>query len=140
MKTLAERVHEIELTLREMQSQLSQITTASESATIIPLEEGCAVNLDELEKKMEEQYALMVARAKEIDQLQERILAEVENLRVVVKEKEILLAAREVEFAGLKRILEERVDQLENLAKNRREGRRRGGRLVSFLVDIGKKH
>jgi len=107
---------------------------------LITLEEGTAVDLEELEKKMEEKCSLLTVRERELQDLQKRMSAEFENLKAEIRERELLLAAREMEVKSLKQTMGARIEELENLAKNQAGGMRRTNRLVSFLVDIGKKH
>jgi chaperonin cofactor prefoldin len=154
-ETLTSRVRKIELTFKEMESQLKQAisklearaerfkeseqriseqiidlqnqirenrSTGPNPENLITLEEGYAVNLEELEKRMEEKYSLLAERERELQELQKRISAEFEGLRAEIKGKDLLLAARE------------------NLLQNQGGSKKRGARLVSFLVDIGKKH
>lgn len=153
--TLTSRVRKIELTFKEMESQLKQaiskleakaerfkeseqriseqnielqnqirenMPTGPNPENPITLEEGYAVNLEELEKRMEEKYSLLAERERELQELQKRISAEFEGLKAEIKERDLLLAARE------------------NLLQNQVGGKKRSARLVSFLVDIGKKH
>lgn len=156
-QSLTNRMSKIELTFKKMESQLKQTTSDLEAQAervkeseqrisgqiidlrnqirekmatgpnlegLVTLEEGYAVDLEELEKKMEEKYSLLAARERELQDLQRRISAEFENLRAGIKEREVLLAARGTEVKSLKQTM----------------GVRRATRLVSFLVDIGKKH
>lgn len=153
--TLTSRVRKIELTFKGMESQLKQaiskleakverfkeseqriseqnielqnqirenMPTGPNPENLITLEEGYAVNLEELEKRMEEKYSLLAERERELQELQKRISAEFEGLKAEIKERDLLLAARE------------------NLLQNQVGGKKRSARLVSFLVDIGKKH
>lgn len=154
-ETLTSRVRKVELTFEEIESQLKQsiskleagaerfreseqriseqiidlqnqikenMSTGPNPENLITLEEGYAVNLEELEKRMEEKYSLLAERERELQELQKKILAEFEGLKAEIKERDLLLAARE------------------NLLPNQGGSKRRSARLVSFLVDIGKKH
>jgi hypothetical protein len=105
----------------------------------VMLEANCAVDLVELERKMDEKYSFLSAKEKELQELEKKIHAEVEKLLAEIKERDLLLAAREVELRNLKQGIASRLDELEGLVKRRTVGGRTA-RLVSFLVDIGKKH
>lgn len=105
-ETLAKRIGKVELALEKIDSQIREIrATGPNPDSMITLDEGCVVNLEELEKKMEEKYNLLAAREEELQNLQKRISVE-----------------------------------LENLIKKQPAGGNKATRLVSFLVDIGKKH
>ena len=121
------------------QIQGKMVPAASLDAPVI-LEEGCAVDLDELEKRMEEKCSLLTARERELQELQKKISEEFEKLRSEIRERDILPASREIDVRGLKQRLGARTEELKNFAKNQLGARRRTNRLVSFLVDIGKKH
>jgi hypothetical protein len=103
------------------------------------LESDYEVDLAELERKMNEKYSALSAKERELQQLEKKIYAEVEKLLAEIKERDLLLAAREVEIRNLKQSLSSRLDDLESLVKGRSVGARTA-RLVSFLVDIGKRH
>ena len=105
----------------------------------VMLEADCAVDLVELERKMNEKYFVLSAKERELQELEKKIYAEVERLLAEIKERDLLLAAREVEIRNLKQSLASRLDNLEGLVKRRTVGARTA-RLVSFLVDIGKRH
>jgi chaperonin cofactor prefoldin len=153
-ETLTSRVRKVELTFKEIESQLKEaisklearaerfqeseqrisgqiidlqnqirqnMPTGPNPENLITLEEGYAVNLEELEKRMEEKYSLLAERERELQELQKRISAEFEGVRTQIKERDLLLGARE------------------NLLRNQGGSKKRGARLVSFFVDIGKK-
>ena len=125
----------------DLQNQIREIrATGPNPDSMITLDEGCVVNLEVLEKKMEEKYDLLAAREEELQNLQKRISAEFENLRAEIKERDLLLAAREVEIKSFKQTLGSRIEELKNLVKKQPWGKNKATRLVSFLVDIGKKH
>ena len=108
-------------------------------ASFIALEEGCAVDLEGWERKMDDKYALLSAKERELKELEKKIYGELEKLLDEIKQRDLLLAAREVELRSLKQGLASRLDELEGLV-TKRSGGRKAARLVSFLVDIGKKH
>lgn len=124
----------------DLQNQVRERVATLNPDGLITLEEGCAVNLEELENKMEEKYSLLIAREKELDNLEKKISAELERLRSEIRERDLLLAARETELKGLRQALSARIEELEILAKSQAGGRGRTHRFVSFLADIGKKH
>lgn len=136
---------------REVESKiLSQIAEAQRqvSATsggqnlpesFIALEEESAVDLDGWEKKMDEKYAALCAKESQLQELEKRISGELEKLLSEIKQRDLLLAAREEELTILKQSVASRLNEIEiRIAK--RSGATKPARLVSFLVDIGKKH
>ncbi len=127
--------------LIDLQNRIREIkATGLNPDGLIQLEEGTAVNLEELERKMEEKCSLLVARERELQDLEKRMLAVLENLRAEIKEKDLLLTGREMEIKSFKQTLGSRVEELETLAKRQSGRESKATRLVSFLVDIGKKH
>ena len=125
----------------DLQNQIREIgATGPNHEAMITLDEGCVLNLEELEKKIEEKYDLLAAREEKLQNLQKSISAELENLRAEIKERDLLLAAREVEIKSFKQTLGSRIEELENLVRKQPWGKNKATRLVSFLVDIGKKH
>lgn len=127
--------------LINLQNQIREIkVTGLNPDGLIQLEEGTAVNLEELERKMEEKYSLLAARERELQDLEKRISALLENLRAEIRERDLLLAAREIEIKSFRQTLGSRVEELETLAKRQSGTENKATRLVSFLVDIGKKH
>lgn len=106
---------------------------------LVTPEQGYGVDLEEWERKMDARYSLLTAKEQEVQELEKKICAEVDKCLAEIKQRDLLLAAREVEIRSLKQGLDSRLDELENLV-NKRGGVRRAARLVSFLVDIGKKH
>ena len=103
----------------------------------IALEEGNSVDLQEWEKRMDEKYALLSTKEKELQNVEKRIYTEVDKRLADVKQRDLLLA-REVEMRSLKQTLGSRPGESESLSK--RPGGKGAARLVSFLTDIGKRH
>lgn len=115
-QNLSDQTTKLECQIRELNSPRQN------SESFITLEEGSAVNLEEIERKWEERLSLLSRREKELRDLEKEISEEFEKLRTEVRERYVLWAARS------------RQPQSPHPKK------RRGGRLVSFLVDMGKKH
>jgi Tfp pilus assembly protein FimV len=93
--------------ITDLQNQIKQNADAApDPDNCITLEEGHAVNIEELEKKMEQRYALLATRDREFQDLKEKVWAELEGLKVKNKEKDVLLAAREMEMKNFKRAAE----------------------------------
>ena len=107
--------------------------------TPIPLEEGCVVDLEEWERKLEGKFFLMEARDRELRDGQKRISEEVASLATGIREKGLLVAAKEVEIKSFKQAIGTRIEALEILVKRQSEVRKRRSRVFSFLVDAGKK-
>ena len=170
IETLADRVKKIELGLKKIESQLKQkepplkagqktefqqrisvqitelqnqirerVAPEGNFDGLITLEEGYAVDLEALEKKMEEKYSLLAARERELQDLQKRISMEFENLKAKTEERDLFLAAKETEIKSLKPSMGSR-EEWENLTRSQAGKKKRAARLVSFLVDIGKKN
>jgi hypothetical protein len=106
---------------------------------LINLRASTVVNLEDWEKKIEEKYSLLCAKERDLEGLEEKIHGEIEKLLTEIKQRDLLLATREVEIKSLKQGLWSRLDELESQVTRRSTGRK-AGRFVSFLVDIGKKH
>ena len=106
---------------------------------VVSLEEGYAVDLEQWERKMDEKYSLLSAKERELRELEKKIYAEVEKLLPEIKQRDLFPAPREVELGNLKQNLGARLGELGNLV-NKRSAGRKAARLVSFLVDIGKRH
>lgn len=141
---LTERGEELEqrvsFQMIDLQNQIREkMATGANPDAFITLEEGDAVNLEELEKRMEEKYSLLAAREVELQDLQKRILEEFENLRAEIKERDLFLTAREVDIKNFKQTMGVRIEELEILLKKQVGDRGRRTRMLSFLVDIGKK-
>lgn len=112
--------------IAHLENQIRAInSTMPNPDSLINLEEGYAVNLEELERKWEEKYSLLDAREKQLQKLEKTISEELEGLRTEFQERNLLWAAR--------------IQQVGKLAKNQPLQKRRGIRFVSFLADIGKK-
>ncbi|MFQ5850463.1 MAG: hypothetical protein ACE5JU_07720 [Candidatus Binatia bacterium] len=127
--------------IADLQNQIKEkIEGGTNPDACITLEKGYAVNLDELEKEMEEKYSILTVKEREFQDLQKRISAEVESVMAKNKERDLLVAAKEVEMKNFKQTVEARIEELERLVKRQTEGKKRGNRLVSFLVDIGRKN
>ncbi|MFQ5849694.1 MAG: hypothetical protein ACE5JU_03785 [Candidatus Binatia bacterium] len=117
-----------------------KMATGHHPDAFITLEEDHAVDLEELEKKMEEKCSLLTVRERELQDLQKRMSEEVENLVAGIREKDLLLAATEMELKSFKQTIGARVEELEILVKNQARGKKMGTRMLSFLVDTGKKN
>ena len=109
------------------------------SPGLIRLEASTAVNLEDWEKKIDEKYALLCAKEKDLEGLEGKIRGEIEKLVGEIKQRDQLLATREVEIRSLKQGLWSRLDELEGQISRHTSGKK-AARFVSFLVDIGKKH
>lgn len=107
--------------------------------TPIPLEEGCVVDLEEWERKLEGRFSLMEARDRELREGQKSISKEVASLDTGMREKGLLLAVREVEIKSFKQAIETRIEALEVLVKRQSKGTKKRSRMFSFLVDAGKR-
>jgi chromosome segregation ATPase len=63
---------------------------------------------------------------------------EIEKLRMDLREKDVMLEAKEVEIASLKHTLDARIEELESLS-NKRTAKKGSARLVSYFADLGHK-
>jgi hypothetical protein len=106
---------------------------------LINLRASTVVNLEDWEKKIEEKYSLLCAKERDLEGLEEKIHGEIEKLLTEIKQRDLLLATREVEIKSLKHGLWSRLDELESQVTRHSSGKK-AARFVSFLVDIGKKH
>lgn len=106
----------------------------------ITLEEGCAVNLEDLEKEMTEKYSLLAAKESDFQDLLIKMSSEVEQLRANNNEKNLFLEAKEVELESLKQSITERIEVLERKLKIQRQKSSKENRWTSFLAEIGKSH
>ena len=139
-KDEAMRVRGLERKLVELQARSAKKQLHNGRAKgLINLEASTVVNLEDWEKKIEEKYALLCAKERDLEGLEERIRGEVEKLLGEIKQRDMLLATREVEIKSLKQGLWSRLDELESQVIRRSTGKK-AARFVSFLVDIGKRH
>jgi hypothetical protein len=65
---------------------------------------------------------------------------EVDRLRAEIKEKDVLLEAREMEVKMIKHTMETRIRELERIVKRLARERGKQSRFVSFLGTIEKRH
>ncbi len=82
-------------------------------------------------------------RSGHVDSAAERwagLLEEVDRLRAEIKEKDVLLEAREMEVKMIKHTMEKRIRELERIAKRLAREREKQSRPVSFLGNIEKRH
>jgi chromosome segregation ATPase len=91
---------------------------------------------DEAEKDQGEGVANELSQMKD---LEERTRAEMEQLRRDIRDKDIMLEAKETEIKTVKQTLAAKTDELAGLLKRRAVKRRPEG-LVSYFVELGKKH
>lgn len=67
-------------------------------------------------------------------------LKEVDRLRAEIKEKDVLLEAREMEVKMIKQTMEKRIRELERIVKRLAREREKPSRLASFVGTIEKRH
>lgn len=134
-----DRFHEFGLQIAEARGQIETSGGQNRSEGLITLEEGSAVDLEGWERRIDEKCALLSAKQRELPELEKKMYGELERLRSEMTQRDLLLAAREVEIRSLKQSLASRLDDLEGLVHKRSRGKK-ATRLVSFLADIGKKH
>jgi hypothetical protein len=65
---------------------------------------------------------------------------EVDRLRAEIKEKDVLLEAREMEVKMIKQTMEKRIRELERIVKRLAREREKPSRLASFVGTIEKRH
>jgi hypothetical protein len=66
--------------------------------------------------------------------------ADMEDLKKVLREREIMLAAKETEVKLIKQSMQEKVRELEKIVQSQAKRQPGKSRLVSFLANIEKKH
>lgn len=66
--------------------------------------------------------------------------AEMQRLKAEIREKDVLLAAREMEVKMIKQSMEERVRELERVVKRRALEGQEKSRFVSFVPPIDRKN
>ncbi len=110
----------------------------SGASSCITLEEGCAVNLEDLEKEMTNKYSLLAAKESDFQDLFIKMSSEVERLRANNNEKNLFLEAKEVEIERLKQSMTERIEVLERKLKIQRQRGSKANRWASLLAEIGK--
>jgi hypothetical protein len=150
-----DRIQRVETLLEEIASRLGKIETQfggqtdlareietagqNHSASMIALEEGSVVDLDAWERKMEDKYAVLCAKEKELKELEQNIYEDLEKLRAEIKQRDFVLIARDAELKSFKPGGASRPDAVDGLVSKRAADRKPDG-WVSFLVDKGKKH
>ncbi len=144
LENLAQRAEQWEKTTAQIADQQNQAREKTllgpDPGALVLLEEGSVVDIDELEKRMEEKYSLLTTRVGELQDFQVRLAKNLDNVREEIREKDLLSAARETEIKSLKQSLGARIEELEKLVKSQAGREKRAPRLVSFLVNVGKKH
>ncbi len=123
----------------DLQNQLREMRPGASPETLIDLEEGSVVNIEELEKRLDEKCSLVTASEGKLRDFQTGLSKELDELRAEIREKDLLSTAREIEMKSLKQNLSTRMEELEKLVKGQSGGENKSPRPVSFLVDIGKK-
>ncbi|MBI4522216.1 MAG: hypothetical protein HY695_00200 [Deltaproteobacteria bacterium] len=144
LESQSERVSAMELELSseigKIRSTLQEKTSAgADFESTIVLEEGSALNLEELERALEQRCALLVSREEELLQMQKELSAELKELSGAIRERDVVWAAREMELRNLKQNMQARIEGLERRLRNKEIIRQRRPRLVWFLADIGRK-
>ena len=80
-----------------------------------------------------------ISKLRQMKDLEEHMAAELEILRAGIRERDVMLGAKEMEIEMIKQSLETKIEELEGLLKQQaRKGKRAS--VVSYLVDFGKKH
>lgn len=128
--------------LRDLKSTAGALNTLSEDLESLKEE-----NLIALEGSAENGIgngggAEKVGSAKPVDKepgdYDRHMAAEIHRLREELREKDILLGAKEMNLEMVKQTMGTKIADLEKLAKN--GGKKKAKRFVSFLADVGKKH
>jgi hypothetical protein len=105
---------------------------------VITLREEDAITLEEAERLAERDLSTGL-KEEEIEHL-ERMAAEIQTLKAEIQEKDLILAAREMEVKTIKQSMEEKIKELERIIKRQAGKEQRRSRLVPFSPPIDKRH
>ena len=139
-KLVREKVKLLEIrdaVLQDLKSTTGALNVLAEN--LVSIKEEDVITLEESEEEGEDNGAREL-REREAKDLEKRLAEEVQGLRAEIREKDVVLGAKETEIQMIKWTMEGRIEVLENLTKKRPGGKRKTTRLVSFLVDMGKRH
>jgi chromosome segregation ATPase len=120
--------------LKDLRSAMGALSALAEQ--LRSLETGHVIAGQEPEEQQSEKDNVEI-NEKEIEDLKERMEAEMEKLRVQVREKDTILAAKGMEVEMIKQKTESKIRGLEDQLRSRSS--RGKTRFVSFLTNAGEK-
>lgn len=159
LQTQAATIEELEEKLKAKSDDLERQTL--EKATLLEVRDAVLANLtttraalnileEDLQSLTGEEIILHelsqqdegesgISKLRQMKDLEEHMAAELEILRAGIRERDVMLGAKEMEIEMIKQSLETKIEELEGLLKQQaRKGKRAS--VVSYLVDFGKKH
>lgn len=124
--------------LKDLKSRIDALNVSPQG--LITLREEDAIALKEPEDEEGKVARRSEVQEEESQGLEEHLAVEVQRLRAEIKEKDMLLAAREMEVKMIKRSMEERVQELEGIVKRQTGEEQKKSRLVSFVGTLDRKN
>jgi len=107
---------------------------------LITLREEDAITLEEAEQLAEREISTGLKEKEEEAKKLERMAEEIQRLKAEIQEKDLILAAREMEVKTIKQSMEEKVKELERIIKRQAGKEQRRSRLVPFFPPVDKRH
>jgi len=105
---------------------------------LITLREEDAITLEEAEQLAEREISTGL-KEEEAEHL-ERMAEEIQRLKAEIQEKDLILAAREMEVKTIKQSMEEKIKELERIIKRQAGKEQRRSRLVPFFPPVDKRN
>ncbi len=144
IQDLEDRLTEKESLLDASQNELEELrakmaTTGGEAEAMVTLREEDVVTLDNVvEDENSAADASFLLRNSTKDS--PIIKAETEDLKKTLREREIMLSAKETEVKMIKQSMQEKIKELEKIIQSQAKREPGKSRLVSFLANIDKRH
>ncbi|MFQ5929723.1 MAG: hypothetical protein ACE5MK_08480, partial [Acidobacteriota bacterium] len=131
---LAAKEEEVSRQLIEKEESLrARVSAAKQQEDIL------TSRIHDLEDQLNEREALLLEEEKRKGHL-DSMSAELERLKADLRDRNLLLEARETEVRMIKQSVQEKFRGLERIVNRPEEGEARKSRLVSLLATIEKKH
>ena len=140
---LESKIKEKERLLAARGAELAQIQSKIDALTASPqnwitLREEDAVSVIETAEQ-EAGVKRVDAQENETESDKERLAQQLQKLKTEIKEKNVLLEAREMEVKMIKQSMDKRIRELERIVKRQAKEREKKSRLVSFIGTIEKR-
>ncbi|MCH6546151.1 MAG: hypothetical protein IH796_09165 [Deltaproteobacteria bacterium] len=123
--------------LEELRAKMASMGGGSEG--FMTLREEDVVTLDNVVEDENSVADVSLLKGKSTEELS-TTKAEMEDLKKALREREIMLAAKETEVRMIKQSMQEKVRELEKIVQSQSKRQPGKSRLVSFLANIEKRH
>jgi len=137
---LSEKGSLLEASQNELEELRAKIASmGGESEGLVTLREEDVVTLDNVVEDEDSVADVSLLQGKSTEELS-TTKAEMEDLKKALREREIMLAAKETEVKMIKQSTQEKVRELEKIVQSQAKQQPGKSRLVSFLANIEKRH